>query len=289
VKVLIVGSGSLALSVIPAALLAGHEVGAVRGHRYMSFGPGLLGEFDVVLNCHGQNPKRMTSSKELLEPSLLLAGQLAQDAREAGVTHLHISTDCVLGHQSTGRLVQPLEYDLVEARPDDAYGYVMALREVLVREEGGIAVRASWVTPREGIWADLVENETFGGWRRAIWSGSTTRAVAQALVRLAEYAVGVKMTDQTLNIATREPASKFEIARHIAQELELGCQVEPVAGRDDFRPMSASMPELVTESILDMSGEVLESVAREQLQEPDYLTPQDWRDLWFGPLPDFAR
>jgi dTDP-4-dehydrorhamnose reductase len=278
-RILVVGSGSLALSVIHHAQEKGHDVAAMRGsfaQEASFFTRGELERADLVLNCHGQNPKRNSSAVHHLKNTIESAVTIASWARDYDVPLLQVSTDCVLGHRSTHE-VYDVNNQLDVARPDDAYGFAMAFREEAVRELGGNVLRTSFVTPREGIWNDVVHHDTFSGWTKAFWSGGSVHRVAEAFL---DYGLGLgRVRCQLRNLAMEEPLSKYAVAVHLVRMLGYECRIERDDKRIEDRALAPSRPSLTLPPFQDETAYTLNECATVQLQADPFP------DVWVGTKP----
>jgi dTDP-4-dehydrorhamnose reductase len=293
-NLLVVGSGSLAISTIIEAHKRGHDVRAMRGWMAIMSEWNLRAAVqgaDLVLNLHGANPKRGPRVRETLEQSVSGARQIAEAARCDQKPSIHISTDCVLGHQ---RITPNAFEEIGQARPDDVYGYAMSLREELVMEEGGWNVRTSFITPREGIWADVLEKDEFSGWNDALWSGSHVDAVAKRLVDLtATVSEKPFFFPSRVNIATEKPTTKLLVARHLISTFGYPCELY-MEERHEDRTLEPSF-EMELHPFLDTTEAELRECFDHQTQEiengesPD-MRPKEWEAIWlFGSAPRVNR
>jgi len=158
-----------------------------------------LGEnVTAVINCVGMRPENAWHPGWMAYINGTLPHLIAARWTTAHIPVIHVSTDCVLtldSHYARTKLA---------GESDDA-----------------INVRTSFVGPRHGLWAWLVEQVTKGqlveGWVNAWWSGSTVNAVASALLELA----GDPGDARTLNLATEGPISKYLLLESLIEQLEL--------------------------------------------------------------------
>ncbi len=286
-KVLVVGSGSLARAVLleglrrPALTMYGIRgyVAAIDTHVLN----GALEECDVVINAHGANPKRGATAEEYLDQSVAPASKIATMARKHRIPSVHVSTDCVLGRMGGALGADPA--------PDDLYGYAMAFREELVIQGGGTAVRTSFVTPREGVWRDVSTLETFAGWTGASWSGTDVASVA---TKFLEIAVGLppfgNVSGVILKTATADPITKFQVANHLIKTLAYPCKLQYDFQRRVDRTMVAS-PGCELPDFLQRGTRYLEDVKTQQLVATSRITgPEAWAKIWrYGDPPDEHR
>lgn len=164
--------------------------------------------FDVAINCVGMRPERNMHLAWMAYINGVVPHLMAA-AHKGMAPVIHVSTDCVLtldSHYARTKLA---------GESDDA-----------------INVRTSFVGPRHGLWAWLVEQaETpdvlVHGWNNAWWSGSTVDAVAKGLLELARDAG----EPRTLNLSTDGPVSKYRVLKELASALDL-----PVVLKQVFEP-----------------------------------------------------
>lgn len=138
---------------------------------------------DVVVNCIGIVKQVRAAHDPITSISInsLFVHRLAQLCGTAGARLIHISTDCVF----SGRTGRYTESDIPD--PVDLYGRSKLLGEVddpcltvrtsiIGRELSGASGLLEWFLAQEG---------TVRGFRRAIFSGLTTEALADILVSVA--------------------------------------------------------------------------------------------------------
>jgi dTDP-4-dehydrorhamnose reductase len=139
---------------------------------------------DVVVNCVGV-VKQLAAAKDPI-PSIsinaLYPHLLARAARDRGARVIHISTDCVFDGVAGGyRETDP-------SNATDLYGRTKAMGEPTA--PGALTVRTSIIGRELSGTSGLVEwflsrrGGTVDGYRRAIFSGFTTAALAAILLRV---------------------------------------------------------------------------------------------------------
>jgi dTDP-4-dehydrorhamnose reductase len=177
----------------------------------------------VVVNCIGIVKQAAAAKDPLLSISVnaLFPHRLAQICRAAGSQLIHISTDCVF----SGRKGNYVENDVADA--EDLYGRTKLLGEVSY--EGCLTLRTSMIgrelATSHGLieWFLSQEGEIVPGYKRAIFSGFTTNALAELIARI--------ITDhpdlQGVWHVASEPISKFDLLSLMKQVYGLSVQIEP--------------------------------------------------------------
>ena len=138
---------------------------------------------DVVVNCIGIVKQARAAHDPIASISInsLFAHRVALLCRVAGARLIHISTDCVF----SGRAGRYTESDIPD--PVDLYGRSKLLGEVA--DDGCLTVRTSIVgrelSGSNGLleWF-LAQHGSVRGFRRAIFSGLTTQALARVLASI---------------------------------------------------------------------------------------------------------
>ncbi len=161
---------------------------------------------DVVLNCIGIVKQAPAAHDAITSISInsLFPHRLADLCRTEGVRLIQISTDCVF----SGRVGRYTEEDLPD--PVDLYGRSKLLGEVA--DGDCLTVRTS-IIGRELAGANgllewfLAQEGSVRGFRRAIFSGLTTQALARLL---AAVVCEHRELTGTRHVAS-EPISKFDL------------------------------------------------------------------------------
>lgn len=153
----------------------------------------------VVINAAGIIPERNTDPTfaEMIRVNAIAPRLIAEECRKRGVPLIHVSTDCVFD--------------------DSEYGRSKALGEVF--GEHFLTVRTSFVGPGHGLWeyiASQPHGATIMGYDRAMWSGSTVRAVAAALLDMAQ---GWPLGGGLITLATEYAISKHTLSRALIEHL----------------------------------------------------------------------
>ena len=218
-------------SVRDPELAAQYELPATL-HAFDAYEPQALTELldvvdpAVVLNCIGIVKQLEDASRPLPAITLnsLFPHQLAAMCEHKGCRLIHVSTDCVF----SGRLPLGQRYrEEDEADARDLYGLTKLLGEV---EEPFLTVRTSiigWELERASgllAWFAGQEGKEVSGYRKAIFSGLTTRALSDVLV---EVALSYPALAGVYHVAA-EPIDKFELLTMIRERLDLDCTIRPV-------------------------------------------------------------
>ncbi len=219
-------------------------------------------EPSVVVNCLGIVKQRPEAEQPLpaITVNALLPHVLAATCERAGARLIHISTDCVF----SGELAYPARYTEAD-RPDpvDLYGRSKLLGEVV----GGDAVtlRTSiigWELERaSGLleWAMSQRGQTVRGFANAWFSGLTTRALAQVIVRLVEREPALA----GLYHVASEPISKLDLLTALDRVLGLGLTIEPVEQPHVNRVLDSTRFQQATGTTVPAWAEMLAQYALE--------------------------
>lgn len=178
---------------------------------------------DVVVNCIGIVKQVRAAHDPIASISInsLFAHRLAQLCGTAGVRLIHISTDCVF----SGRTGRYTESDIPD--PVDLYGRSKLLGEV---SDPCLTVRTS-IIGRELSGASgllewfLAQESTISGFRRAIFSGLTTEALADIL---ASIVCDHRALSGIRHVAS-EPISKHDLLWMLKDAYGSGARIVPDA------------------------------------------------------------
>ncbi|MDT4898873.1 MAG: dTDP-4-dehydrorhamnose reductase [Acidobacteriota bacterium] len=177
----------------------------------------------VVVNCIGVVKQDAAAKDPLTSISInaLFPHRLAQVCHAANTRLVHLSTDCVF----SGRKGNYTEDDLSDA--EDLYGKTKYLGEV-----GGtncLTLRTSMIGRElhgsHGLleWFLNQQGKTVRGFRRAVFSGFTTRALAETIAWIiADH----PSLEGVLHLAA-EPISKFDLLTLVKEAAGLNVQIEP--------------------------------------------------------------
>jgi dTDP-4-dehydrorhamnose reductase len=176
---------------------------------------------DVVLNCVGII-KQLDEAHDPVLSTLcnsLLPHRLAELCRATGAHLVHLSTDCVFsGERGLYRL---------EDNPDpvDLYGRTKLVGEVagpsattlrtsiVGRQLTGATGLFEWAISQRGLHVD--------GFRGAIYSGLTTRALCRVIIELLHRDA---LPDGLWQVAS-EPIAKFDLLVKLNEALDLGLDI----------------------------------------------------------------
>lgn len=178
---------------------------------------------EAVVNCVGV-VKQDAAAKDPLTSigvNSLFPHRLAQLSRAAGARLVHLSTDCVF----SGRAGNYAE----EARPDaeDLYGRTKLLGEVA--GEGCLTLRTSMIgrelSGAHGLleWFLSQEGGRVRGFRRAVFSGFTTAALAELIAEVVENHAGLSGVWH----AAAEPINKFDLLSLVKEIYGMRVEIEP--------------------------------------------------------------
>ena len=178
----------------------------------------------VVVNCIGVVKQDAAAKDPLTSISInaLFPHRLAQLCRASGARLIHLSTDCVF----SGRGGNYNE----DASPDaeDLYGRTKLLGEVggpgcltlrtsmIGRELAGAHGLVEWFLSQRG-------QQSVRGFRRAVFSGFTTRALAETIAWIIEEHPSL---EGVWHVAA-EPINKFDLLTLIKEKAGLDVEIEP--------------------------------------------------------------
>ena len=169
----------------------------------------------ALINCIGIVKQRKDAKSPIpsLEINSLLPHRLNELCSQTGARFIHFSTDCVF----SGRRGRYTEADLPD--PVDLYGRTKLLGEV--EEVPGLTLRTSIIglearAHTTGLieWF-LAQRGTIKGFRKAIYTGLTTAAMAQLVARLLEQHAGL----HGLWHVASEPITKFDLLVELSRKL----------------------------------------------------------------------
>jgi dTDP-4-dehydrorhamnose reductase len=178
---------------------------------------------EAVVNCVGI-VKQDAAAKDpvaSITVNSLFPHRLAALCRGAGARLVHLSTDCVF----SGRGGNYSEADAPDA--GDLYGRTKLLGEV--GGEGCLTVRTSMIgrelSGAHGLleWFLSQEGGRVRGFRRAVFSGFTTPALAEVLARLLSEHKGLSGVWH----AAADPINKFDLLSLVKEVYGLRVEIEP--------------------------------------------------------------
>jgi len=177
----------------------------------------------AVINCIGV-VKQQGSSKDpiaCLGINSLFPHRLARLCQAAGARLIHMSTDCVF----SGKKGNYTESDVPDA--EDLYGRSKLLGEV--QGPGCLTLRTSIigreVQTRQGLieWFLSNQGRTVSGYRRAIFSGLTTAALAELMAHLITH---FPHLEGIWHVAG-EPINKFDLLTLVRDTFQAAIQIVP--------------------------------------------------------------
>lgn len=177
----------------------------------------------VVINCVGIVKQAEAARDPLtsIEINALLPHRLAKLCQEKVIRLIHISTDCVF----SGRKGNYSEDDFSDA--EDLYGRTKYLGEV--SSKGCLTIRTSMIgrelETSNGLieWLLSQEGKTVNGYKRAIFSGFTTNALAEIIAKIIiEHA----NLHGVWHVAS-EPISKYDLLSLVKRVYRLNIRIEP--------------------------------------------------------------
>jgi dTDP-4-dehydrorhamnose reductase len=176
-----------------------------------------------VVNCIGIVKQQLAAKDPLpsISVNALFPHRLAQVCQAAGIRLIHISTDCVF----SGRKGNYDESDVADA--EDLYGRTKLLGEV--NADGCLTLRTS-IIGREletshGLveWFLSQEGKAIRGYKKAIFSGFTTNALAEII---AQIITNHSDLHGVWHVAA-ESISKFDLLSLVKEIYKLNIQIEP--------------------------------------------------------------
>jgi dTDP-4-dehydrorhamnose reductase len=165
----------------------------------------------VVINCIGVVKQDAAAKDPLISIGVnaLFPHRLAQACRAGGVRLIHLSTDCVF----SGRKGDYSETDAADA--EDLYGRTKFLGEV--DYENALTLRTSMIgrelSSTQGLveWFLSQEGGRVRGFKRAVFSGFTTRALAEIITKIINENPDM---NGVWHVAA-EPISKFDLLSRV--------------------------------------------------------------------------
>ena len=181
---------------------------------------------DAVINCAGVIAARNTSVLDMIYVNATFPHILCAVANPLPV--VLVSTDCVFSGRNRYRYITT---DIPD--PRDYYGISKRMGEVVANN--AIVVRTSFIGCEHGIMnyvlsAGQVARTTevpvaIEGWKNALWSGSTSQAVAQSLV---DMLVNDEVNNGIVHLSTESSISKHDLVVKLIEHYKLNVVVKPV-------------------------------------------------------------
>ena len=225
---------------------------------------------DAIVNCIGIVKQLKAGSDPIpsIEINALFPHRLARLAADRGARVIHVSTDCVF----SGRTGGYRETDISDA--DDLYGRSKRLGEVT--GAGALTIRTSMIGRElrgaHGLveWLLAQRGGRVGGFTRAFFSGLTTAALADVIVRL----LGRHPDLTGLYHVAADRISKFDLLRLVNDAYAAGVTID----RDERLVIDRS---LIGERFAEATGWTAapwpEMIARMAADDIPYDT---WRQVW---------
>ena len=170
---------------------------------------------EVVINCVGIVKQRSEAKAAIpsIEINALLPHRLREACQAAGARLVHISTDCVF----SGRTGNYQESDTPD--PVDLYGRSKLLGEV--EHAPGLTLRTSIIGLELSRFTGLVEwflaqRGMIHGFRRAIYTGLTTRELARAIDHVLVHHPDLHGVWQVASA----PINKHDLLERLSQRLD---------------------------------------------------------------------
>ncbi len=214
---------------------------------------------ELVINCIGLIKQMEHAGDPLpaLSMNAVLPHRMAAICRAVGARFVHISTDCVF----SGRKGSYSESDPSDA--EDVYGRTKFLGEV--PGPGAITLRTSIIGQelknRLGLveWF-LAQTGTIKGYRRAMYSGFTTRELARVILRHVIPAPGL----EGLYHVSSGPISKYDLLRLVKEAYGRDVEILPedqficdrTLDSTRFRKATGYVPPAWEEMIRELASDV---------------------------------
>jgi dTDP-4-dehydrorhamnose reductase len=178
-------------------------------------------DVEVVVNCAGAIPSRVTSPDEMFRSNAWLPTQISSRLRP-GQTMIQASTDGVFdGRHGPYAIVDP---------PDaiDTYGFSKRLGELARLFAPVIVVRTSIVGTSGGLLGWLLQQRVdVDGYVNHLWNGVTTLEWAHVSAELIDRLE--PRVSEIVHVASAETVSKHELLTIAASVFETDIEVRPVA------------------------------------------------------------
>jgi dTDP-4-dehydrorhamnose reductase len=216
--------GSPAAYALPSGVDVSRAIGHVSAHDFDGVTRAVAAARpDVVVNCIGivKQDAAAKDPYQSIAVNALFPHRLAHLCGAAGARLLHLSTDCVF----SGRRGNYRETDVSDA--EDLYGRSKALGEV--DYEHCLTIRTSMIGRELAGMHGLIEwflaqrGTAVRGFRRAVFSGFTTAALAEVLGDLIEHHPHLH---GVWHVAA-DPINKFDLLSLVQQAFDLDVEIQP--------------------------------------------------------------
>ena len=201
---------------------------------------------EVIINCAGSIPLRKQTPHQVIESNTVLPWALSNLAELVGMHLIHMSTDCVFSGQHRN-----LHSDVLPD-PDSLYG-----RMKLAGEPSGdhvTVVRGSFIGTRHGFVPWVLTAENLQLWSNAYWNGGSDKAMARALIDLAES----EKPRGVVHVAARVEMSKAAMAHVLIRELNVSNT--SVTHSQYPRIWRKLEPDILLPSVIESLNEIIEEV-----------------------------
>ncbi len=223
---------------------------------------------NVVVNCIGIVKQSVCASDPLLSVTVnsVFPHRLGDLCRATGARLIQISTDCVF----SGRKGNYSEEDVSDA--EDIYGRTKYLGEVTL--PGCITLRTSIIgrelSTGHGLLEWFVSNQggRVPGYRRAVFSGFTTQALAEIVSVLIEKHPELS----GLYHVASEPTTKYDLLSLIRDAMKLEITIECDDSVRVDRSLDGSRFRAVTGIVPPGWGEMVEDLARDPIPYESWRT-----------------
>jgi dTDP-4-dehydrorhamnose reductase len=177
----------------------------------------------AIINCIGVVKQQRAAKDPLacIGINALFPHRLSKLCQASGIRVIHLSTDCVF----SGKKGNYREEDAPD--PEDLYGRSKLLGEIA--GQGALTLRTSIIgrelNSQQGLieWFLRQEGKTISGYRKAIFTGLTTAALAKLL---GEILIRHPNLEGLWHVAA-EPISKYDLLRVVRQTFHLNIEIEP--------------------------------------------------------------
>jgi dTDP-4-dehydrorhamnose reductase len=221
----------------------------------------------VVINCIGIIKQLPTARDPIISLTVnaLFPHRLANLCLAGNMRLIHISTDCVFN----GRKGRYTEIDVSDA--EDLYGRSKYLGEV--NAPGCLTLRTSIIGRELQTTSGLVEwflsqrGQTVKGYRRSIYSGFTTLALARVMAEIIEQQPDLSGVYQV----SSEPINKYDLLHLIRREMNVPIEIEA----DDTVSLDRSLDSARFRSATGFTPPAWDEMVREMARDE---TPYEkWR------------
>lgn len=215
---------------------------------------------DVVVNCVGLIKHKM-NTESVLEAVLINSAfphHLARLCDKLNIRLIHFSTDCVFeGTPGMKRLTDTPnatdEYGITKRLGEVGYGTSLTLRTSIVgRQISGTEALFEWVISQR--------DKEVHGFKKAIYSGLTTRALSEVVRQVIEQHPDLIGLYQVAS----SPITKFDLISHLNDKLKLNITIIPDTKFECDRTLDGTVFSSVTGIQTPAWDEMLSEFFRDQ-------------------------